>query len=166
MKSLPLLLLTIIVSFNSFACALHDVAGFHFVTEPGSLVVFENVIAVRQSNALGNADKLDTIKLTSFAKAVSQTYPDKTRFIIFEPIKGHYNQLQLGRNRMVSEAYYSSSVNTVLLITEFDVLEALANNVLSWQQAKAQGLVTVNGAVNDTEAFDTWFTDIFSVSSV
>ena len=54
--------------------------------------------------------------------------------------------------------------NTLLLITELDVLDALANGKLTWQDAKANQLVKINGSQHDINALDNWLNDLFQSS--
>lgn len=131
------------------------------VTEPGSLEVFENVIAVRQSNALGNVMKPEHFLLYSFKGALSKSYRNKINFSIFEAVKGHYSEVIFGHSIDVLGRDTLPTENDVLVITELDVLDALATRELSWPQAKDRGLVKVNGRANDIDALDIWFTVLF-----
>ncbi|MDB1125996.1 hypothetical protein [Vibrio algarum] len=155
------MLLFMFASSTIYACGLHQATGFNFVTEPGSLDVFANIIEVRQSNALGNIKKPQHFQLFAFKGAVSKPYPAKVNFSIFEPIKGHYSEVETRKTVTVSGRESLLTINDILVITELDVLDALATNTLSWQQAKAQGLVKVNGTDSNTEALDRWFTQLF-----
>lgn len=47
-----------------------------------------------------------------------------------------------------------------MLITELDVLDAITNKVISWHQAKAQGLVQINGSADQQAEIEALFTAI------
>ncbi|UGA57403.1 hypothetical protein [Vibrio sp. VB16] len=161
MKFKIVIFLLVLVSSYSYACGLHQSTGFNFVTEPGSLEVFENVIAVRQSNALGNVKKPEHFLLYSFKGALNKPYSNRINFSIFEAIKGHYSEVTFGYSIDVLGRDTLPTGNDVLLITELDVLDALATRSLSWSQAKEQELVKVNGQDHDVDVLDNWFTALF-----
>ncbi|GAM76364.1 hypothetical protein JCM19241_3901 [Vibrio ishigakensis] len=60
-----ILAMTLFGSSMVFACGLHQETGFSFVSEPGSLEVFEKIIISRQNQELGNPNKPDHFKLFS-----------------------------------------------------------------------------------------------------
>jgi len=161
MKFKIVIFLLVLVSSYSYACGLHQSTGFNLVTEPGSLEVFENVIAVRQSNALGNVTKPEHFLLYSFKGALSKSNKNKINFSIFEAVKGHYSEVIFSHSVEVLGRDTLPTGNDVLVITELDVLDALATRALSWSQAKEQGLVKVNGQAHDVDALDNWFTALF-----
>jgi hypothetical protein len=162
MKLHHLLLLTTLASSYGYACGVHQDTGFNFVTEPGSLAVFSNVIEVRKLNTLGNVSKSENVHLNSLVNALSQPYANKLDFSLFEATKGHYSQVTVGQNVVVTEQETAITANDLLLITDLDVMDALATNVMTWQQAKQRGLVTINGKPQKVNQLDTWFSALFA----
>ncbi|WP_144210534.1 hypothetical protein [Shewanella donghaensis] len=161
MKYHRLLLLITFISSTSLACGVHNDTGFNFVTEPGSLDVFGKVVEIRQSNLLSNADKLDYLKRISFNTALNKPAPDKISFNLFEAIKGHYSEVLINNTIAIEARHKQPDETNLLVITEVDILDALATNELSWQQAKTLGLVTVNGLKDEVETLDIWFNHMF-----
>ncbi|MFS1492322.1 hypothetical protein BCT96_011245 [Vibrio splendidus] len=144
-----------------FACGLHQETGFSLVTEPGSLEVFGNIINARQDDEFGNLDKPDHFKLFAIKSALAKAHPSKIEFNLFEAIKGHYSQVKLEKGVDVSGRDTLPTENDLLLITELDVFDALANGTISWDQATLNGLVVINGPQDKREQLEDWFSDIF-----
>lgn len=161
MKYHRLIILLTLVSSTTLACGVHTDTGFNFVTEPGSLNVFGKVIEVRQSNVLGNNDKLDYFKQIAINKALNKPHHNKINFNLFEAIKGHYSEVIISHPIAIQGLTELPNENRLLVITEVDVLDALATNVLSWQQAKRLGLVAVSGHENDIKTLNIWFRAVF-----
>ncbi|WP_394243790.1 hypothetical protein [Vibrio astriarenae] len=144
-----------------WACGLHQSTGFNMVLEEGSLDVFASVIDARQSNEFNNADKPDHFRLYSLKNALAQAYSDKIEFAIFEAIKGHYSEVHFADSVLVTGMNDFPTPDDLLVVTELDVLDALASGQLSWQQAKARDLVRVNGPEVKKQQLDNWFDDLF-----
>ncbi len=144
-----------------FACGLHQETGFSLVTEPGSLEVFGNIINARQDDEFGNLDKPDHFKLFAIKSALAKAHPSKIEFNLFEAIKGHYSQISIEKGANVSGRDTLPTENDLLLITELDVFDALANGTISWDQATLNGLVIINGPQDKREQLEDWFSDIF-----
>lgn len=134
--------------------------GFNFVTEPGSLPVFERIIHERQNGSFSNVNKPEHFKLYSFTNALSKS-EQQMSFSLFEAVKGHYSEILLSELIIVQERASLPTSNDLLLISELDVLDALASEQLSWSDAKQQGLVRINGQAQDIAKLDKWFTDLF-----
>lgn len=150
-----------LISSLSWACGLHQETGFNFVSEPGSLEVFGNIIDVRRTNALGNQHKPEHFRLFSFKSALAKANSNKVNFSIFEAIKGHYSAVTLGESITVEGRKSLPQPDELLLISELDVLDALATNVISWEDAKAQGLIVVNGNARSVSQLEKWFSEVF-----
>ncbi|MEZ9409039.1 hypothetical protein [Vibrio lentus] len=144
-----------------FACGLHQETGFSLVTEPGSLEVFGNIIHARQDDEFGNLDKPDHFKLFAIKSALAKAHPSKIEFNLFEAIKGHYSQISIEKGVNVSGRDTLPTESDLLLITELDVFDALANGTISWDQATLNGLVVINGPQDKREQLEDWFSDIF-----
>ena len=82
-------------------------------------------------------------------------------FNLFEAIKGHYSQISIQKGVNVSGRDTLPTENDLLLITELDVFDALANGTISWDQATLNGLVVINGPQDKREQLEDWFSDIF-----
>lgn len=150
-----------LVSSLSLACGLHQDTGFNFVTEPGSLSVFGQVIEARKNNELGNVNKPDHFLLFTIKAGLAKSNRNKIDFSIFEAVKGHYSQVTVGKVVSVEGRDSLPKKDDLLVVTELDVLDALASQKISWHQAKAQGLVVVNGDFDSVSQLDAWFTDLF-----
>lgn len=150
-----------ICSVTAFACGLHQSTGFNMAIEEGSLDVFANVIKVRQSAELNNANKPDHFRLFSFKSSLQKPYNDKVDFILFEAIKGHYSDVMTAQNVQVTGKDSLPTEAEVLLITELDILDALATGELSWERAKQMGLVHINGPEANKRSLDNWFAKLF-----
>ncbi|MGY5453060.1 hypothetical protein ACVFI8_19285 [Agarivorans sp. MS3-6] len=161
MKLQHLLLILMIASPNANACGMHQGTGFSFVSEPGSLEVFGNVVDIRKFNVLGNVNKAENVELLSFKKALNKPHENKQNFSIFEATKGHYSDVTVGNGVLISARESSITEQDLLLITDLDVLDALASNVLSWRQAKHFGLVKINGSSDEADALELWLTALF-----
>lgn len=148
-------------SASVFACGLHQSTGFNMAIEEGSLEVFANVIEVRQSDEFNNVNKPDHFRLFSFKSALGSTYANKLNFSIFEAIKGHYSDVYVESSVQVVGKDVLPTESEVLLVTELDVLDALASGSLSWSSAKERNLVRVNGPEHKRQALDNWFGQIF-----
>ncbi|GEA51861.1 hypothetical protein VIN01S_26650 [Vibrio inusitatus NBRC 102082] len=148
-------------SATALACGLHQSTGFNMAIEEGSLDVFASVIEVRQSGELNNINKPDHFRLFSFKSSLEKAHPNKADFSIFEAIKGHYSDVAIGSNVQITGMDNLPTDEEVLLITELDVLDALATGTLSWEQAKLAGLVRINGPEKRKRAIDLWFSQIF-----
>lgn len=159
------LLLTIsILSTYSFACNLHQSTAFGFVTEPGSLDVFERVIEMRQSKQLVSYNSLDPLQSAlypSFKEKLRQPYENKINFTIFEAIIGHYSEVNFNSPMIIKDREQVITENDLLLVTEWDVLDTLVTRTMSWQQVKQLGLVKINGKANKIIQLDEWFTVMF-----
>ncbi|WOT04398.1 hypothetical protein [Shewanella youngdeokensis] len=162
MKLHRLLLLLTLVSSHSFGCGIHQDTGFSFVTEPGSLDIFNKVVEQRRSNMLGNAHMTEQAQLTTFTRALSEPYDSKIAFTIFEATKGHYRKVSISEQIQITELHTATDENTLMLVTDLDVMAALATNVLSWEQAKKSGLVQINGEPEAKKALALWFSTVFS----
>lgn len=152
------------VSSVSYACGLHQTTGFNLITEPGSLTVFSNVISARQANAFDNGNKPDHFRLFDIKKALDKPHQHKLNFSLFEAINGHYSDINMTNKSLIKGRNMPVTPNTLLLITELDVLDALANGKLTWQDAKANQLVKINGSQHDINALDNWLNDLFQSS--
>lgn len=142
------------------ACGVHQDAGFSFVSEPGSLPIFERIIHERQHGTFSNMDKPEHFKLYSFTNALSKS-DQQMSFSLFEAVKGHYSEILFSEMIVVQERASMPSSSDLLLISELDVLDALASKQLSWPDAKSQGLVRINGLPQDIAMLDKWFSDLF-----
>lgn len=166
MKFNHLILLCIIASSHSVACGVHQNTGFSFITEPGSLDVFQNVIENRRLNSFSQMQNSQRAQKNAFIGALEHTDKKKMNFIIFEAIKGHYSQVTLN-NTVTITAYNiegnqpAIDENSLLVISDFDVLDALGAHQLSWQQAQNLGLVKINGQQADVDSLNAWFMAIF-----
>lgn len=159
-----LLLVPFFATSFSHACGLHQSTGFNFVTEPGSLAVFERVIEMRQNKHLvsyNSFDPLQTALYPSFTEMLSQPYENKINFTIFEAIIGHYSQINLNSTMIIRARAQAITESDLLLVTEWDVLDTLATRTMSWQQVKQLGLVKMNGKANEITQLDEWFTMMF-----
>ncbi|MDN3715433.1 hypothetical protein [Vibrio breoganii] len=150
-----------ICSATAFACGFHQSAGFNMTIEQGSLDVFSSVIEVRQSGELHNANKPDHFRLFSFKSSIEKPYANKVDFTLFEAIKGHYSDVKMEPSVQVTGKDILPTQAEVMLVTELDVLDALATGTLSWDEAKHMGLVHINGPEHKQRALDVWFTKIF-----
>ncbi|WP_117233889.1 hypothetical protein [Vibrio maerlii] len=145
----------------SMACGLHQSTGFNLVTEPGSLEVFGNVVAVRQIDMLGNLNKPDHFRLFALKAALAKPNSNKVEFSIFEAIKGHYSQVSFEEGVNVTGRKTLPTKEDLLVVTELDVLDALSTKRVTWQQANDAGLIVINGAPKEVEQLEAWFSDIF-----
>ncbi|MEH6454264.1 MAG: hypothetical protein V7782_14635 [Psychromonas sp.] len=164
MKLNHLLLLLTFVTPYSYACNFHQSTGFSFITEPGSLDVFERVIEMRQSEQLvsyNSFDPLQTALYPSFTEMLHQPFEKKINFTIFEAIIGHYSEINLNSPMIITDREQAITESDLLLITEWDVLDTLVTRTMSWQQVKQLGLVKINGKANEIIQLDEWFTVMF-----
>nr|WP_237485536.1 hypothetical protein [Vibrio hippocampi] len=161
-----LVVLMSLVSFLSHACGLHQTTGFNLTTEPGSLMVFSNVIDARQQNRFGNLDKPDHFRLFAFRAALNTPEPLKLNFTIFEAIKGHYSLVEVQNQSRVTARDTLPTSNDLMVITELDILDALATGKISWSQAKQQGLVALSGSAVQQQRLDRWFFQLFNVATL
>ncbi|MPW28935.1 hypothetical protein F9L16_07965 [Agarivorans sp. B2Z047] len=153
--------LLVIIPIAVSACGLHQSTGLYLQTEPGSLAVVESVVNARMRDALGNANKPEQFRLYLFMRRLAKANPDKISFSLFEAIKGHYRQILLEPKLKIVGRDTRPSQQELLVITELDVLDALASGALSWQQAHAQGLIAINGNAEDVAQLERWFASLF-----
>jgi hypothetical protein len=156
-----LILIGSLCSSLAFACGLHQDTGFSLVTEPGSLDVFANVISARQVDQFDNLNKPDNFLLFSVKAALKQPHQHKMDFSLFEAIKGHYSDFEFTDTVIVSGRTQLPTDQDVLLITELDVLDALATGALTWEQAQRSGLATINGPSEKKQQLNDWLSAIF-----
>lgn len=169
MKLNHLLLLFTFVSTStimpySYACNFHQSTGFGFVTEPGSLAVFERVIEMRQSKQFVNYDSFDPLQSAlypSFTEMLRQPNKNKINFTLFEAIVGHYSEIKLNSTNIITDREQAITETDLLLITDWDVLDSLVTRTMSWQQVKQLGLVKINGTAKEITQLDEWFTVMF-----
>jgi len=156
--------LTLACSFAQ-ACNFHQGTDFSFVTETGSLDVYAGVIEARQANAFGTVDSQQQIGFGSFQLALTKPNKNKLNFAIFEAINGHYSDVTISESIFNPIAIADRMVlledKDLLLISETDVLDAPARGVVSWQQAKEQDLVRVNGLPLQVAQLDKWLDERF-----
>jgi len=160
-----LISLTLACSY-AHACGLHQRTDFAMITEPGSLDVFASVIESRQANAFGNIDNEQEIGFSAFKIALSKPNKNKLNFTIFEAIKGHYSEVSLSDSLfnpiLIKDRQLLLDKGDLILISEADVLDALARGVLSWQQATDQELVKINGNALQAAQLETWLSARFA----
>lgn len=154
-------LVLLMLSPTLLACGLHQATGFNFVSEPGSLGVFDKVITARQSNQFANQAKPEQFYLFAFTQALSKSADTPIPFSLFEAVKGHYSEVVLGEKVSMKGRDTLPSEDDLLLVTELDVLDALATGVIDWPQAKSQGWVVINGQPAEVKQLDDWFTALF-----
>jgi hypothetical protein len=154
-------LLLAFFSSLSFACGLHQDTGFSLITEPGSLDVFAEIIEVRKNDTLGNTNKPEHFQLFAIKSALAKPNDHQINFSLFEAIKGHYSKVTLEQGINITGRETLPEKEELLLITELDVLDALATKTLSWDDAKKSQLVIINGNKNDVETLDRWFSSLF-----
>jgi len=156
--------LTLVCS-AAHACNFHQGTDFFFVTEQGSLDVYAGVIEARQANAFGTVDKQEEIGFGSFQLALTKPNRNKLNFSIFQAVNGHYSDVTLSDSIFnpiaIADRQEYLEEDDLVLISEMDVLDALARGVLSWQEAKDQDLVKVNGLALQTEQLDRWLVEQF-----
>ncbi|MFA0086586.1 hypothetical protein [Vibrio sp. 10N.261.51.F12] len=158
-------LISFVFSASAFACGIHQSTGFSLVTEEGSLDVFASVIDLRQSNELNNLEKPDHFRLYSFKSALQKPSDfTKLNFSLFEAIKGHYSDVYIGNTALVTGKMALPTEDELIVITELDILDGLANGSLSWEDALDRNLVRVNGPTEQVEQINLWFNDLFPAS--
>ncbi|MDN2483347.1 hypothetical protein [Vibrio agarivorans] len=151
----------LVSSFTAWACGLHQSTGFNMVIEEGSLDVFARVIDVRQSNEFNNADKPDHFRLYSLRSALAEPSDNKLDFAIFEAVKGHYSEVIVNESVLVTGMNEFPGEDDLLVVTELDILDALASGLITWQQANERNLVRVNGPESKKQQLDEWFNQLF-----
>jgi len=148
------------------ACGLHQSTGFNFITEPGSLDVFASVIEARQANTFANVDSEQEISFSAFQLALTKPNQNKLNFALFQSTVGHYSDVTLSDSIFnpiaITDRQTLLNKDDLLLVSDIDVLDALARGVLSWQQAKDKGLVKINGATLQAEQLNRWFAERFT----
>lgn len=93
--------------------------------------------------------------------ALAKPNDHQINFSLFEAIKGHYSKVTLEQGINITGRETLPEKEELLLITELDVLDALATKTLSWDDAKKSQLVIINGNKNDVETLDRWFSSLF-----
>lgn len=164
MKLNHLLLLLTFVTTYGYTCNFHQSTAFGFITEPGSLDVFERVIEMRQSEQLvsyNSFDPLQTALYPSFTEMLGQPFENKINFTVFEAIAGHYSEINLNGPMIITDRQQVITESDLLLITEWDVIDTLVTRTMSWQQVKHLGLVKINGKANEITQLDEWFTVMY-----
>jgi len=168
MKIRHLLASLTFVCSTAYACNFHQATDFFFVTEQGSLDVYAGVIEARQADAFGTVDKQEEIGFGSFQLALTKPNQNKINFSIFQAINGHYSDVTLSNSIFnpiaIADRQEYLEEGDLVLISEMDVLDALARGVVSWQQAKEQDLVRVNGLPLQVAQLDKWLSERFSTS--
>jgi hypothetical protein len=154
-----------IIPMTVSACGLHQSTGLYFQTEPGSLAVLENIVEARKNNALGNADKPEQFRLYLFMRKLAKDSSNAVSFSLFEAIKGHYRQVLVDPRLKIVSRETRPTQQELLVVTELDVLDALATGKLSWEQANNQGLIVINGNAQDVAALEHWFASLFPASA-
>lgn len=166
MKIRHLLFSLMLTCSYAHACGLHQSTGFSFITEPGSLDVFANVIEARQKNTFGNSDNQQALGFNAFQLALTKPNKNKLIFTLFESTVGHYSDVTFSDSifNPIAIADRQSVLNEgdLLLISDRDVLDALARGVISWQQAKDKGLVKINGTTLQVAQLDKWLDERFA----
>lgn len=156
--------LTLACSYTH-ACGLHQSADFSFITEPGSLDVFANVIEARQTNTFGTSDNVEELGFSTFKLALTKPNKNKLNFTIFQSTVGHYSDVTITDSIFnpiaIADRQSVLNENDLLLVSDIDVLDGLARGVVSWQQAKEQGLVKVNGTALQVAQLNKWFDERF-----
>ena len=145
----------------SFACGVHQETKVHLVTEPGSLDVFGAIISARQQNVFNNANKPVDFQLYNIESVLSKPSPNQIDFVIFEAITGHYFDVSINNRTKIIARGSLSRDHPLILVTELDVLDALASNVISWEQANENSLVKINGSIQESEQLRLWMVERF-----
>ncbi|MFV0447457.1 MAG: hypothetical protein ACK5MF_03165 [Vibrio sp.] len=157
-----LFLSLVLSSFMSYSCGLHQNTGFNLITEPGSLEVFQNVIDARRDNLLLNKGKPDQFLLYTIKAKFDESQEDKLDFVLFEAVKGHYSDFKYTDNHMtVTGKNKMPEKDELMLITELDVLDALASGVIDWEQATQHSLIKLVGPQNKKAMMNEWFSKLF-----
>lgn len=154
-------ILLCVFSSLSFACGVHQDTKLHLVTEPGSLDVFGAIINARQQHVFNNANKPAHFQLYSIESVLSEPSQNKVDFVIFEAIKGHYLDVSIANRVKVKGRTSLPQADTLILVTELDVLDALTSNTISWEQAKERDLVRINGPSQESEQLRLWMEERF-----
>lgn len=166
MKIRHLLASLTLVCTYAHACNFHQGTDFFFVTEQGSLDVYAGVIEARQADAFGTVEKQQQIGFSSFQIALTKPNKNKIDFAIFEAINGHYSDVTITSSIFNPIAIQDRQVlledDDLVLISETDVLDALARGVISWTEAQEQDLVRVNGAPLQVAQLNTWLAERFA----
>jgi len=153
---------------SAYACNFHQGTDIFLVTEQGSLDVFAAVIEARQAEILTSLDEQQEIGFTAFQIALTKPNKNKLNFAIFQAINGHYSDVTLSDSIFnpiaIADRREYLEEGDLVLITETDVLDALARGVLSWQEAKDQELVKINGMSLQAEQLDRWLSERFAAS--
>jgi hypothetical protein len=155
-----LALLLTLVSSLSFACGLHQDTGFSLITEPGSLEVFENIIETRKNNTFNNSNKPDHFQLFTIKSVLEKPNEHQINFSLFEAIKGHYNKVTLDNGVNITGRDTLPEKYELLVITELDVLDALATKAITWNEIKKNNLLIINGNKTDTVQLERWFSTL------
>lgn len=145
----------------TFACGLHQSTGFNLVTEPGSLEVFQQVIGVRQNDEFGNVNKPDHFYLYTIKGALEKPSKHKLSFVLFEAVKGHYSDFLVEEKVVTQGKNELPTPQEIMVISELDILDALASGSIDWQSAKHYSLVKVLGPEDKQQQLDRWFEEIF-----
>ncbi len=155
-----LTLLLTLVSSLSFACGLHQDTGFSLITEPGSLEVFANIIETRRNNTLNNSNKPDHFQLFTIKSALAKPNEHQINFSLFEAIKGHYSKVTLDNGVNITGRDTLPKKDELLVITELDVLDALATKAMTWNEAKENKLLIINGNKTEIAQLERWFSTL------
>ena len=157
--------LTLACSY-AHACGLHQSADFSFITEPGSLDVFANVIEARQTDTFATSDNVEQLGFSAFKLALTKPNKNKLNFTIFQSTVGHYSDVTITDSIFnpitIADRQSILNENDLLLVSDVDVLDALARGVISWQQAKEMEVVKINGAALQADQLDKWFDERFA----
>lgn len=142
----------------AFACGLHQSTGFSLVTLPGSLDVFGSVINARQQDRFANQSKPVNFQLFTVRGYLKNPSEHRLEFVVFEAIRGHASDVSITGDDTVNIEGKNSEItdDELVVISEWDVLDAIASGKVSWQQAFDEQWVVLLGPEPLQQQFIDW----------
>ncbi|NLS14217.1 hypothetical protein HGP28_15125 [Vibrio sp. SM6] len=158
------LILLVTLSSWANACALHYGTNVAIIGTNEVQEVVRGIVKARKKHMLENQAKPKHFMKFSLENRLGYAYPNRLDFALLEPISRHYSQVVSAAKPRLTVLNELPSEQDLLLITELDILDALATGKLTWPQAKNKKLVTFRGPEEKVSDIEKWFSYIFDES--
>ncbi len=156
-----LALLLILYSSSGYSCAFHNISNTTLIGTPEVQDTVRSIVKIRRKDTLGNKAKPDYFKVYAVQNKLDEPYANKMSFAMLEPISRHYSYVDVKGKAIIKSLEALPSKDDLLVITELEILDALAVGTLNWSEVKAKKLIALKGAEQETVELEQWFAQVF-----
>ncbi len=156
-----LALLLIIYSSSGYSCAFHNLSNTTLIGTPEVQDTVRSIVKIRKKGTLGNKAKPDHFKAYAVQNKLDEPYDNKMNFAMLGPISRHYSYVDVKDKAIIKSLEALPGENDLLVITELEILDALAVGTLSWSDVKAKKLIVLQGTEQETAKLEQWFAKVF-----